>query len=309
MLGTWLWFRKGGPSLAVAEYAAAAYAFLRSSARRSKGDAAVGCRPAAAPSERARASRGGSARGGANLVVAALALLELDQPLALRMGEQLGEAAVAVIAFREIRIDALQGLLHDRAPQRIVLLLERRDRRREPLEGLALLVRHLRDLLRASPSRRLLLGDQIVVIDELVAARCEQIGRRAAHSAADHTLVVLFELRDERREVAIARQERECIDVRLRVAKIDRVDDHADVRAVLAARAGVRDIDHLEAEHVELAHKLLEPVPVAIRPLEHDPAALEKPLDDRLHLEPALVALLGAKREVLEIHEDRDSRL
>src|SRR5690606_42155268 len=43
--------------------------------------------------------------------------------------------------------------------------------------------------------------------------------------------------------------------------------------------------------------------------LEHDPASLEKPLDDRLHLEPALIALLGAEREVLEIDEDRDRRL
>src|SRR5690554_4167403 len=59
-----------------------------------------------------RVPRGASARDRANLVVAALALLELDQPLALRVGEQLGEASVAVIALGEIRIDALQGLLH-----------------------------------------------------------------------------------------------------------------------------------------------------------------------------------------------------
>src|SRR5690606_16727535 len=169
-----------------------------------------------------------SARDRADLVVSALALLELDQPFALRVSEQLGEVAITVVALREIRIDALQRLLDDGAPDRVVLLLERRDRGSEPLERLALLVG---DLLRAAPAGALLLGDQVVVIDELVAARREQIGRRAANAAADHALVVLLELRDERREIAVARQERERVDMRLRVAEIDRVDDHEIGRA------------------------------------------------------------------------------
>src|SRR5690606_20068464 len=58
----------------------------------------------------------GSALRGSDLVVAALAFLQLDQPFALRVREQVGEASIAVVAFGEPRVDALQRLLDDGAP-------------------------------------------------------------------------------------------------------------------------------------------------------------------------------------------------
>src|SRR5690606_29049426 len=73
--------------------------------------------------------------------------------------------------------------------------------------------------------------------------------------------------------------------------------------------SGMRDIDHLEAEHVELSHELLEAVPIAVRALEDDAAALEQALHHGIHLKAAFVALLGAEREVLEIDEHGDRRL
>src|SRR5690606_27706572 len=66
--------------------------------RRKRGPTASSAPPA--PTARPRRS----ARDRADLVVSALALLELDQPFALRVSEQLGEVAITVVALREIRI-------------------------------------------------------------------------------------------------------------------------------------------------------------------------------------------------------------
>src|SRR5262249_45973253 len=148
-----------------------------------------------------------------------------------RVFEQVREAPIAVIALVEPRINALDALLHLRAPDRIVIALERRDGRENPIERfllptvgrfLLLAVRGLRLLLSGLLLLRLPLhAYQIVVEDELVAVVREQIGRRLANTAADDALVVLLELRDERREVAVAGDQRERVDVRLRVAEID----------------------------------------------------------------------------------------
>jgi hypothetical protein len=88
---------------------------------------------------------------------------------------------------------------------------------------------------------------EVVVVDELVAGVDQQVRGRALHAAADHPLVVLLELGDQRREVAVAGQQREDVDVLLGVAEVERVDHHVDVGAVLAAVPALRDVDHLDA--------------------------------------------------------------
>src|SRR5690606_27236741 len=136
MLGTWLYIRKGGAVPG------------RSRVCRRRARVSATQRTTVEPGRLPGGSgRPVSARDRADLVVAALALLELDQPFALRVSEELREVAIAVVALGEIRVDALQRFLDDRAPDRVVLFLERCDRRREPLERLALLVG---DLLRAA---------------------------------------------------------------------------------------------------------------------------------------------------------------
>ena len=70
-----------------------------------------------------------------------------------------------------------------------------------------------------------------------------------------------------------------------------------------------RDVDHLEAVAVELRMKSLEARPIAIRALEDDAAAFEQPLQHELDLEPTLLVLLDAEREVLEIDEDGSDQL
>src|SRR5690606_11902310 len=103
----------------------------------------------------------------------------------------------------------------------------------------------------------------------------EQIGGGAAHAASYDPLVVLLELRNQRREIAIAGEQREAVDVRFRVAKIDGIDHHTDVGAVLAAHRGAGDVDHLEAVEMELPSEAVEAVPIAVGALEHDSAPFE----------------------------------
>jgi hypothetical protein len=78
-----------------------------------------------------------------------------------------------------------------------------------------------------------LFANKIVVVDELVAVRDQQVGRRVLDAHADHRLVVLAQLRHERREIRIAADDDERVDVRFRVAKIERVDDHPDIAEFL----------------------------------------------------------------------------
>jgi hypothetical protein len=118
------------------------------------------------------------------------------------------------------------------------------------------------------------LAHQVVVEDELVARGGEQVRSRVLHSDPDHDLVVLAQLRDTGREIRIAAQDGEGVDVRLGVAQVERVHHHANVGRVLARLAHVGNLDHLEGG---LVHGALEiaAVPVAVRLLDHD-AALEQ---------------------------------
>src|SRR5690606_41338106 len=127
------------PSLAGKQYAAAPIRLLRRSARADAAAAAAGENQGFPAASARRPSRGSALRG-ADLVVAALAFLEDDQPLALCVREQLGKVAVPVGALGEIGVYALQSFLDDRAPYGVVLLLEGRHGRRQPLKRLALLL-------------------------------------------------------------------------------------------------------------------------------------------------------------------------
>ena len=75
------------------------------------------------------------------------------------------------------------------------------------------------------------------------------------HADADHVLAVLAQLGHQRREVGVAGDDDEGVDVRLGVAQVERVDHQADVGRVLARLAHVRDFDQLERR---LMHRRLE---------------------------------------------------
>ena len=60
---------------------------------------------------------------------------------------------------------------------------------------------------------------------------------------ANDGLRVLAQLADERREIRIAADDDEGIHVTLGVAEVQRIDDHAYVRGVLAGLTHVRNLD------------------------------------------------------------------
>jgi hypothetical protein len=82
-------------------------------------------------------------------------------------------------------------------------------------------------------------GADVLVVDELVAVGGEQVARRVLHPDADDGLAVLLELAHERREVAVARDDDEGVDVLLGVGELHRVDDEpmsAEFLPVIPAR-------------------------------------------------------------------------
>ena len=61
--------------------------------------------------------------------------------------------------------------------------------------------------------RHIGLAQQVVVVDELVAAGDQQVRGRLLDTYADHSFVVFFELVDQRRKVAVTREQRKGVDV------------------------------------------------------------------------------------------------
>ncbi|MDR8956056.1 hypothetical protein FEP76_04572 [Burkholderia multivorans] len=253
----------------------------------------------------------------ARLVVAA----DLEQPARLRFVEQVAERAEAVVRLVEIGLAALDRALQHGRPDLadVVALgrkrLERLDRERDRL-GLARLhlrlarrlVRALRaavarTLLFALGERALLFAHEIVVEDELIAVRDQQVGRRLLHADADHLLRVLAQFRHERRKIRVAADDHERIDMRFRVAEVERVDDEPDVGRILARLAHVRNLDQLEARLVHRRLEALVAIPVAIGFL-HDDAALQQQLFEHgLDVEFLVLRVAYAERDVLEVAE------
>src|SRR5690242_4020175 len=126
-----------------------------------------------------------------------LVRVEADEVFLFGILEQVGEGAEAVVRLVEARIAALERLLDHRAPDALVLAAlgdERLQRLDQEVERLLLLVlarrRRLAALLRRA-ALLLVLAHEVVVVDELVAVRDEQIRARVLHADADHRLRVL----------------------------------------------------------------------------------------------------------------------
>jgi HemK-like putative methylase len=103
--------------------------------------------------------------------------------------------------------------------------------------------------------RRIVTGaaHEVVVVDELVAVLHEQVAGGVLHAQRDDPLVVLAQLAHQRREVRVARDDHEQVDVVLGVAEVQRVYDEADVGGVLARDRHVGDLDELEGRLVQRA--------------------------------------------------------
>ena len=118
-------------------------------------------------------------------------------------------------------------------------------------------------------------------------------------------LVVLAQLRHERREIRIAADDDERVDVRLGVAEVERVDDHPDVGGVLARLAHVRNLDQLERRLVHRRLERLVALPVAVGLLDDDAALEQQPLEHLADVELLVLGVAHAERDVLEIAEQR----
>ncbi len=87
------------------------------------------------------------------VVPAILVVLQFDQAQAFHFFEQIGEIAVAVVGFVEVRVDAADGLFEHRTPERVVVEFQRLDDLDQPVDGLLLLVAFLLRTLGRSPRR------------------------------------------------------------------------------------------------------------------------------------------------------------
>ena len=94
-----------------------------------------------------------------------------------------------------------------------------------------------------------------------------------------------------------------------RVAQVQRVDDHVDIRAVFAAHLALRNIDHLDSLSVEFAQVFTIVVPIAVGPLVDEAALFQQALEDQLDLEIARLHVPRADGQVLEVDKDGDQRL
>ena len=145
---------------------------------------------------------------------------------------------------------------------------------------------------------------EVVVVDEFVAVVNEQIGSRLLHSDADDRLVVLAQLAHERREIRVAADDRESVDVTFRVTKIERVDHHADVGGILARLPDVRNLDHLESGFVQSALEGFVALKIAIRLFHHDVSLEQKTLEDFADVEGRELRVVRAEGDIFQIEED-----
>src|SRR5262245_6225554 len=90
------------------------------------------------------------------------------------------------------------------------------------------------------------------------------------------------------------------------VTEVERVNDHTNIRRVLAGLANMGDFDELECGFVHGGFELLVAIPVAIRLLHDDTALEEKLLQNRLYVEVRILGVSRTQGYVLEITEQRE---
>ena len=150
------------------------------------------------------------------------------------------------------------------------LALERGERLLQQLDGVQVEAAALAAARGGAPGG---LGGEAVVEDELVAVGDQQLAGRLAVADADDALVELAQLAHERREVAVAGDDDEGVDVLAAVGELHGVDRHLDVGAVLGALARGGHLDEPEARVHQLVAGVAVPAPVRVGAL-HDHAAL-----------------------------------
>src|SRR5690606_11813308 len=116
-------------------------------------------------------------------------------------------------------------------------------------------------------------------------------------------------LAHERGKIRVAADDREAVDVCVRVTKIQRVHHHANVRGVLAGLPHMRNLDQLERRLVQRSLEFLVPIEVTVGFLDDDIALQQQSLENLADIELGKARINGAPRNVLQIQKDGESEI
>jgi hypothetical protein len=143
----------------------------------------------------------------------------------------------------------------------------------------------------------------VFVGDELGAVLLHHLAGERAPADDEHLAVVLLEFLDQRDEVAVAADDHERVDVRVRECHLERVEREVDVGAVLVA-AGRRDTLH--HPHRMLRHgaaMIAGTFPVAVGELgDHLTPFLDR-FEDGADVERLIEGGLDTNLDIVEIDE------
>ena len=261
----------------------------------------------------------GPGRGAENIGALVVAT-EAEQAAIGRLFKQVAEAAEAVVTLVETRIAALDHFLEHGGPDALAVAAIGHqvdegggdDFHRLGLAFLLLLAaprflfrRPLLALAALAATAGLAVAHQVVVINEFVAVGDQQVGAALLDAHTNHLLGVFAQFGDQGREVGVAGNDHEGVDMGLGVAQVQGIDDHADISRVLARLAHVRNFDQLEIGFVHGRLEALVAIPVAIGLLDDDAALGEQPFQHRANVEFLVLRIAHAQRDVLEVTEER----
>ena len=130
--------------------------------------------------------------------------------------------------------------------------------------------------------------------------------RRAGELAPaddDDLAAILFELLDQRDEIAVAADDDERVDVVVSKSHLERVEGHRDVGAVLVAAGGDIALDHPDRMLGQQAAVVAGSLPVAVRDLRDDLAALFDGIEDKADVQLSADGVLDADLDVVKVDE------
>ena len=95
----------------------------------------------------------------------------------------------------------------------------------------------------------------------------------------------------------------------LGVAKIQRIDHHADVGGILARLARVRDLDQFKGRFVHLRLEFFIAIPIAVSFLDHDAALHQQAFQHARDIEFRVLGIAHAERDVFEVAKQRKDQV
>ncbi len=139
-----------------------------------------------------------------------------------------------------------------------------------------------------------------------MAVPLHHVAREVAAADDEDLLVVLFQLFNQRDEVAVAADDDVGVDVGMGEGHLQRVEREVDVGAVLVAAGGEVPLDQFGRVLGQRPAVVAAARPVAIRDLRDDVAALSKRFEDDADVELGIEGVLDADFNVVEIDEYSD---